>query len=283
MRANRPRTKHPTLLVLEKKLEFPMLLLSFAWLIVLTTELIYEKNALLYGLGTGIWILFIAFLTIRLTTAPNRLTFIKKNWLFVLALLVSILRLFPFLQSIPLVRILTATFGIQVLWIFASADHGMRSLHRKMGHRGVGYALTFTFVVIFTGAAGMLHFERISEDPQSIRTYSKALWWTAMQMTNIGSSYSIRTPGASAICLGISVYAAAMFGYLTALLATIFIGQKAKDPKSEITGEKSIQEVREEIIQLRHLIEGRLSSLSPERKLEENTHHDRFDKKISNL
>ena len=108
----------------------------------------------------------------------------------------------------------------------------------------------------------MLHFEGISDDPQRIQTYPKALWWTAMQMTNIGSSYSIKTPGGRILCLGISVYAAGMFGYLTALFATFLIDRDAKDPKPEIARQKSIQDIQEEIIKLRRLIEEVVPRLS---------------------
>jgi hypothetical protein len=58
--------------------------------------------------------------------------------------------------------------------------------------------------------------------------------------------------------LGISVYAAAMFGYLTALFATFLIDRDAKDPKPEIARQKLVQEVKDEIIQLRRLIEEKL-------------------------
>jgi voltage-gated potassium channel len=251
----KPITKYPMLLSLEKKLELPMLFISFGWLCILIIELAYGTNPVLSGLGTSFWIIFIFYFTMRLVTVPKRWGFLKKNWLFVLAILVSVLRFFPFLEPFPIIRALTATFGMQVIWIFASADQGMRSLRRNLGRRGAGYALAFTFVVIFSGAAGMLYFEKSSGDPQSIQTYQRALWWTGMQMTNIGSAYSPKTTGGLILCLGISVYAAAMFGYLTALLATFFIGNDAKDPKSEIASQKSILEVQQEIAQLRVLIE----------------------------
>jgi len=91
-----------------------------------------------------LWILIAVYVGLRMSAAPDRGEFLKKNWLFVLAILVSILRLIPFLQTLPWVRALTATFGLQVIWIFASADQGLRSMSRMMGRRGVGYALTFT-------------------------------------------------------------------------------------------------------------------------------------------
>jgi hypothetical protein len=49
-----------------------------------------------------------------------------------------------------------------------------------------------------------------------------------------------------------------MFGYLTALFATLLIDRDAKDPKPEIARQKLVQEVKDEIIQLRRLIEEKL-------------------------
>jgi voltage-gated potassium channel len=138
----------------------------------------------------------------------------------------------------------------------------MRFLHRALGRRGAGYALALTFVVLFIGAAGMLHFESNTYNSQSIHTYLKSLWWTAMQMTNIGSAYSITTTGGRVICLCISVYSAVMFGYLTALLATFLIDRETKDPQPEIARQKSILEIQEEIIQLRLLIENFVNNYS---------------------
>jgi voltage-gated potassium channel len=251
-------SKYPRLLAFKKKLEWPMLFLSFVWFCILIIEIVYDTSPVLSGVGSGIWILFIFYFALRLAIVANRMAFLKKNWLFILAIVVSALRFFPFLQPFPLVRALTATFGMQVIWIFASADQGMRFLRVALGRRGAGYALALTFVVLFAGAEGMLHFEGISDDPQRIQTYPKALWWTAMQMTNIGTAYSIKTAGGRIICLGISVYAAAMFGYLTALFATFLIDRDAKDPKPEIARQQLMQEVKDEIIQLRRLIEEKL-------------------------
>jgi voltage-gated potassium channel len=139
--------------------------------------------------------------------------------------------------------------------MFASADQGLQSLRRTMGRRGTGYALTFTAVVLLAGAAGMLHFENDSADPQGIHNYPKALWWVAMQITNIGSGYRPVTVGGHVICLGISIFAVAIFGYLTAVFAAFFIGRDAADPKSEIPNQTSIHQLSAEIVLLRKAIE----------------------------
>jgi voltage-gated potassium channel len=255
---NNSESTYPVLSAFKKKLEWPMLFLSFVWFCILIIEIVYDTSPALSGVGSVIWILFIFYFALRLTIVAQRVAFLKKNWLFILAMVVSALRFFPFLQSFPLVRALTATFGMQVIWIFASADQGMRFLRIALGRRGAGYALALTCVVLFAGAAGMLHFEGLSDNPQRIQTFPNALWWTAMQMTNIGSAYSIKTTVGRIICLGISVYAATMFGYLTALIATFLIDREAKDPRPEIARQQLLHEVKDEIIQLRRLIESKL-------------------------
>ena len=247
---------------LPRKLERPMLLLSFAWFLVIITELVNGTGPLLLSLGTVLWALFVLYFGLRLAIVPNRGTFLKRNWLLVLAILVPILRFFPFLQTLPLARALTATFGMQVIWMFASADLGLRSLRRTMGRRGTGYVLTFTVVVILAGAAGMLHFENDSPDPQGIHSYPEALWWVAMQITNIGSGYRPVTVGGHVLCLGISIYALAIFGYLTAVFAAFFIGRDAEDPKSEISNQTSILQLSAEVALLRRSIDDVLRRVS---------------------
>jgi hypothetical protein len=76
-----------------------------------------------------------------------------------------------------------------------------------------------------------------------------------MQLTNMGSSYVIKTTGGRIICLGISIYAVVMFGYITALLASFLIDHETKEPKAEIAYQKSVIALKEEITQLRRLIE----------------------------
>jgi len=240
---------------LSRGLERPMLLLSFVWFLVIVTELVNGISPFLLGLGTVLWALFVLYLGLRFAIASDRLIYLKKNWLFILAVLVPVLRFFPFLQTVPLARALTATFGMQVIWMFASAGLGLRSLRRTIGRRGAGYALTFTVVVILAGAAGMLHFESNAPAPQGIHSYPKALWWVAMQMTNIGSAYQPATPAGQALCLGISIFAVAIFGYLTAVFAAVIIGRDAEDPKSEIPNQASILQLSAEVALLRTSIE----------------------------
>jgi len=87
-----------------------------------------------------------------------------------------------------------------------------------------------------------------------------------MQITNIGSGYRPVTVGGHVLRLGISIFALAIFGYLTAVFAAFFIGRDAEDPKSEIPNQTSIHQLSAEVALLRKSIDdvlGRVSVPAP--------------------
>jgi voltage-gated potassium channel len=248
-----------------RKLEMPMLILAFIWLVDILVELVNGMNPFLMISGTVLWTLFILYFSLRLFLAPSRKSFLRRHWIFILAILVPVLRLFPQLQSLSYVRLLTATFGIQVIWIFAAATQVLHSIRRNMARKGAGYALMFALVVIGAGAAGMLRFEDGSPDSQGIHSYPKAVWWVAMQITNIGSAYQPVTTAGLILALAISIFAFASFGYLTAIFASILIGKDTQDPTSGIPNQTSILQLSSEVALLRKSMEEILKTLNGEK------------------
>jgi voltage-gated potassium channel len=91
-------------------------------------------------------------------------------------------------------------------------------------------------LIIFLGAAGMYNFER-----GGLNSYWDAVWWTAMIMTTIGSDYWPKTVEGRILAFLLSVYAFAIFGYITAALASLLIGKKDE------TVSKDIAELRKEV------------------------------------
>lgn len=65
------------------------------------------------------------------------------------------------------------------------------------------------------------------------------------------------------LCLILALYAFAVFGYVTATLATFFIGRDANNEEAEVAGAKSIAVLHEEIAALRADIQA-LSRQKPE-------------------
>ena len=80
----------------------------------------------------------------------------------------------------------------------------------------------------------------------------KSQWsWTAMIMTTMGSEYWPQTSEGRVLCFFLALYSFAMFGYVTATLATFFIGRDADNPDAELPGTQSIDALRVEIMALR--------------------------------
>jgi len=234
---------------LEEWLETPMLILGLAWLILFIIELIWGLIPLLELISLTIWILFILDFAIKFLLAPHRLSYLKHNWLTAFSLLIPALRVFRIVQVVKVLRSARAVRGLRLLRVMTRANRGMRALSASANRRGFTYVIGLTAIVILVGAAGMYAFE--SEIPSGLTNYSTALWWTAMLMTTMGSDYFPQTPEGRILCFILALYAFAVFGYVTATLATFFIGRDADDDQAEIAGAKSIEVLQAEIAALR--------------------------------
>ncbi|HEU4754641.1 MAG TPA: ion transporter [Armatimonadota bacterium] len=235
---------------IEDWLELPMLVLGFVWLALLIIDLTGHLSPFLEGVGTVIWAVFILDFALKLLVAPDRLAYLRSNWLTALALLVPALRVFRVVRVVRLFRATRAARGVQLFRVFSSTNRGVRALRRAMGRRGFGYVLALTTLVTVAGAAGMYAFEH-SSPGSSLQNYPSALWWTAMLMTTMGSEYWPKTAEGRVLCLMLALYAFAGFGYVTATLATFFIGRDAEDKHSEVAGAESVEALRREIRALR--------------------------------
>ena len=56
------------------------------------------------------------------------------------------------------------------------------------------------------------------------------------------------------LCVFLALYAFAVFGYVTATLATFFVGRDAENDATELAGAKQLAELRNEVIALREEI-----------------------------
>ena len=236
---------------LEAWIETPMEILGFIWLGLLVLELTRGLSPLLRALTTVIWIIFIAEFALRLMLAPDKSDYVKHNWLSALSLALPALRVLRIARVARLLRIAPATRGLRLVRIVISVNRGMRSLGRAMGRRGLGYAIALTLIVTLAGAAGMYAFESARPDGRGLTSYGSALWWTAMIMTTMGSDYWPRTGEGRALCVLLSIYAFAVFGYVTAALASFFIGRDAARDDAEIAGRTALDALRSELTLLR--------------------------------
>jgi voltage-gated potassium channel len=244
------RQRWRTLRQLEQWLEGPMLVLSFVWLALLLVELVWGESQLFETLGTAIWAAFLADFLLRFALAPGKLRFLRGDWLTLVALLVPALRLFRFLHVL---RVARAARGIRLVNIVGSVNRGMNALRRSLGRRKFGYVLSLTVLVTLLGAGGMLALEPpgATAAGSGFSGYADALWWTAMLITTIGSQYWPQTPEGRVLCFLLSVYGFAVFGYVTATLATFFIGRDAPAERADAGANREIAALRRDIAALR--------------------------------
>jgi voltage-gated potassium channel len=231
---------------LEDWLETPMFLLGFAWLALLAVDLIAGLNPFLETISNLIWILFIVDFIVKFTLAPNKLSYLRSNWLTAFSLLLPALRLF---RAVRVFQILRAARGLRLVRVISSLNRGMRTLRASMNRRGFGYVIALTLVVTLIGSAGMYAFEK--DATEGFKDYGTALWWTAMVMTTMGSEYWPKTAEGRVLCLVLSLYGFAVFGYVTAALATFFVGRDAEDEEAEVAGAKALTALHQEITAMR--------------------------------
>jgi voltage-gated potassium channel len=95
----------------------------------------------------------------------------------------------------------------------------------------------------------MYAFER--EVAGGFDSYGAALWWTAMLLTSMGSEDWPKTAEGRVLCLLLSVYGFAVFGYMTASLASFFIGRDMDSERAELASPRMMRELRDQVQQIR--------------------------------
>ena len=233
---------------LEEWIETPMLLLSFLWLVLVLVELVWGAAEMLEVFGTAIWIVFILEFSLRVAVAPDKLGFVRNNWLTLISLIIPAFRI---LRAFRVVRLARAARGMRLVRVIGTANRGMKALRSSMRRRGLGYVLALSVLVTVLGAGGMLAFEPADESGGGFTGYIDALWWTAMLLTSIGSDYWPRSPEGRMLCFLLSLYGLAVFGYITASFASFFIGRDAEAADAELPGTADLAQIRAELQALR--------------------------------
>jgi voltage-gated potassium channel len=207
--------------------ELPMAIMGAVWLLLLIIELVGRATAATETMTGAIWIVFIIEFAIRLLAAPRKAAYLRRNWVTALSLALPALRVLRFARVARVFRAGRAVRAVRVARLLTSFNRGMRTLGSTMQSRGFPYVAALTVIVLLLGAAGMFTFERQQGNETGFATFGASLWWTAMLLTTMGSEYWPHSSEGRLICLLLSMYAFAVFGYITATLASFFVGSDA--------------------------------------------------------
>jgi voltage-gated potassium channel len=233
---------------IEKILEGPMIFLGFVWLVLLVIELIWGSKKSLQYITLMIWVIFIIDFLVKLILAPGKLSFLKNSWLTIISLLIPALRIFSIFRFINVIRGLS---GVRLVRVITSVNRSIKSLGATMKRRAFAYVFLLILLVIFGGAAGMFAFERTTPGFQN---YGMALWWTAMRVITAGNEFFPATPEGRTLAFMIAMFGYAVFGYVTATLASFFIGRDAEEKDAPIAGADDIKQLKSEIKELSNSI-----------------------------
>jgi voltage-gated potassium channel len=222
-------------------LEMPTVVLSFVWLVLLIVEFVWGLPPQFKFANAAIWTVFAIDFFLEFFVAPDKKLYLKKNWLIAVSIAVPALRIFRLGRAVRVARALSGLRGARLVTVVASINRTMGAVGKVLGRSGFGYIVVLTILMTFLGAAGMYAFERNA----GLNDYGTALWWTFMLFTTIGSEYWPHTPEGRMLCVVLSLYACGVFGYITAILATVFVGKDSKAEHDE--SQQKIEALRQQI------------------------------------
>ncbi len=206
--------------------QFGILVLSLVLLAGLGAELLLpvpeEIQRLVFYIDTTICALLLLDFVIRFCRADSKWRFMKWGWFDLLAAVPAI-EAFRILRVVRVIRLLIAIRSFRRLY------HILWSSKTSAGLTGV---LVFTFLFLSFGSIGVLIAE-LNEPGANIQTANDALWWSVTTTTTVGygDKYPITTAG-RIIATFLMVAGIGMFGTLSGVAASIFLGDKKDEPAS---------------------------------------------------
>lgn len=179
-------------------LELPMAILGFVYLGIYTLQVATKPDVnSAYYLEIAAWIIWSFFaldLVVKLIISKDFVSFLKSNWLEIIALVV------PFMRILRVLRIFVAIRAITPL------------LKSRVAATGIYLAMLLP-ISWFIGAVAVLDAEQGLTDSK-IQNLPDALWWSLATLTTVGYGdlYPITTEGKAVagvlMLLGIGLFSA---------------------------------------------------------------------------
>ncbi len=211
-------------------LEAPMVILSFVFLalalIELTLPLAPAWGRVIALVQWIIWVIFALQFVILLAVARDKARFLRRNWLSALSVLL------PFLRALRVFRAVRALRTLRVFRLFTITGRSVRQVGAVLEARGAGYVALATVLITFAAAAGVYLVEQNSPH-RNILTYGDALWWAAAAITTVGSELAPKSAEGRVLAVVVYIFGMAVIGYITALLASYFVGKEFRPPSEE--------------------------------------------------
>lgn len=211
----------------ERAVEVPLLVAALAMVPLLVVPLFVDlpaaAEATVVAVEWAIWALFAFEYVVRLVLTTRRWRFVRREWP---DLLIIVL---PFLRPLRIVRSARALRLLRLVRLAAFLGEATQTGRRILLRHHLHYAVLVTIAVVLGAAALVLAVEEAAPDA-SITTFGDALWWAAATVTTVGyGDVFPRTPAGRGIAAFLMVAGIALFGVLTANVASFFLESQAQD------------------------------------------------------
>lgn len=173
-----------------------------------------------------IWCVFLVDFGLRFAVAPEKIRFLRANWLTILSLAI------PFLRPVRALRAVRAIRSLNLVRLLGGVNRGMRILRSVSKGHQFAYAAGLTVLVVVAGAVGVWFFDRGASDA-TIVSFGDAIWWSSTLITTISNEQYPVTLESRVLALLMRVYAVSVFGFVTATIASYLVGQRFRPDLTE--------------------------------------------------
>ena len=190
-----------------------------------------------------IWVIFVGDFVLRYVVAPDKATYLRRNWLIGLSLMI------PFIRPLQAFRFLQAFHGFTLVAFLGAVNRTLRALRIITRGRAFLYMVIVTVGVILVGAVGVRYFD--GDMPNSeVSSLSDAIWWSATLVTTLTHELDVESTEARLIAFGLRLYGLNVFCFFMASIASYLIGVDASYSRLK-EEEEEVDPVQEEIRMLR--------------------------------
>lgn len=184
----------------------------------------------------------------------------------------DVLRLFRVYRVVNIIRQLPKTSG--QTW---------GTLRRERANSIFSSMIMLAILVIEIGGIAVLHFEGTNANA-NILTAGDALWWGIVTIATVGygDKYPI-TPGGRFIGSAEIITGVAVFGTISAYLASAFIGRRKQTDEKEATTTINVQDVLTEVKRLSVEMEQRHSDLETRLTTDQDRHASTLEVRLGRI